>query len=95
MSILPHQDPECYSNGKNDWDNEEDISDAVVLRRIINDAGDDESGYFKKITLQSYKDKLRVTMDELIDCVVFGAPTLFINELDMGLGNDRLLTVEP
>ena len=50
--------------------------------------------YFDKINDQSYKDKLKLTTNELIDRGGFGSPTMFLNGEDMYFGNDRIVLLE-
>ena len=72
------------------WTSLRDISLDEVLREIVMHLGMDPDSYFKKISSQNYKDKLRYNTEELIDRGGFGSPTMFVDETDMYFGNDRI-----
>ena len=72
------------------WTNLRDISLDEVLREIVMHLGMDPDSYFKKISSQNYKDKLRYNTEELIERGGFGSPTMFVDETDMYFGNDRI-----
>ena len=46
--------------------------------------------FFARIAQPEYKERLRVTTEELAARGGFGSPTLFLNGDDMYFGNDRL-----
>lgn len=76
------------------WGDLEDISDDRVLRLILEDVGLDGAAFFKAISSDEHKNKLRHNTDELINRGGFGSPTFFLNESDMYFGNDRLMLIE-
>lgn len=86
--------PYCNAVFEAYWGKQSDISNDQVLAQINEQVGIDNNDFFKKISDQSYKDKLRSTTDELIDRGGYGSPTFFINETDMYFGNDRLPLIE-
>jgi len=75
------------------WGDDADISKDDVMRAIVREVGLDEKEFFEKINSQSYKDKLRVNTEELIERGGFGSPTIFVDGV-MFFGNDRLELVE-
>lgn len=86
------------------WTELKDISDDDVLEEILAKTGIDSEPFFKKITSEKYKEKLRMNTDELIARGGFGSPTFFISDLSstgqqietpgMYFGNDRLVLLE-
>ena len=80
---------ETYWGGDNP-----DISDDAVLETICTSAGLDPHRFFTAIADARYKDMLRANTDELISRGGFGSPTIYINQVDMYFGNDRLALVE-
>ncbi|HYA34883.1 MAG TPA: 2-hydroxychromene-2-carboxylate isomerase [Candidatus Binataceae bacterium] len=75
------------------WGDDADISKDDVMRAIVREVGLDEKEFFEKINSQSYKGKLRVNTEELIERGGFGSPTIFVDGV-MFFGNDRLELVE-
>ena len=50
--------------------------------------------FFVKIGTATYKDRLRINTEELINRGGFGSPTMFLDGDDMYFGNDRLALIE-
>jgi 2-hydroxychromene-2-carboxylate isomerase len=90
-----HQTISAYSRKvfESYWGDNRDISKDDVLRDIVRAVGLDEKEYFEKINAQTYKDMLRVNVEELIERGGFGSPSIFV-EGSMFFGNDRLPLVE-
>ncbi len=76
------------------WTDLEDISQDDVLRSIVTACGIDPNEFFAKIADATYKDKLRRNTEQLIERGGFGSPTIFVDEVDMYFGNDRLPLIE-
>ncbi|MDA1077356.1 MAG: 2-hydroxychromene-2-carboxylate isomerase [Proteobacteria bacterium] len=72
------------------WTDLLDISDDAVLREIVAEVGLDVEGFFAAIGEQGVKDRLRGNTQELISRGGFGSPTMFLDEVDMYFGNDRV-----
>lgn len=71
------------------WQQELDVSDDAVLRKIVADAGGSADDMLQKIASDEVKTRLRSNTDEAISRGVFGAPTFFVDQ-QMFFGNDRL-----
>ena len=76
------------------WGDDENIADDDVLARLCDDVGLDKQAFFDGIAAQANKDRLRDNTQELMDRGGFGSPTIYINEMDMYFGNDRMVLVE-
>ena len=77
-----------------DWGDDRDISKDDVLREIVASVGLDQKEFFDKIGSQDYKDKLRLSTEELIERGGFGSPTMFVDTSSMFFGNDRIPLLE-
>jgi 2-hydroxychromene-2-carboxylate isomerase len=69
-----------------------DLSDAGVLRALLEDAGLDAEEYLAAAESDEIKDELRANTDEAIQRGAFGAPTIFVGD-EMFFGNDRFAFV--
>src|SRR6516162_6943988 len=76
------------------WGDDRDISKDDVLREIVASVGLDQKEFFDKIGSQDYKDKLRLSTEELIERGGFGSPTMFVDTSSMFFGNDRIPLLE-
>ena len=76
------------------WTELKDISKDLVLDDILEKTGLHKGNFYRKISSQAYKDKLRANTEELIERGGFGSPTMFLDETDMYFGNDRLCLLE-
>ena len=65
-----------------------DLSDAKVLRSLLDDAELDADEYLAAAEAQTIKDELRANTDEAVRRGAFGAPTIFVGD-EMFFGNDR------
>ena len=72
------------------WGDDQDISQAPVLRAICEKVGVDADRFLAGIEQQAIKDRLRAITQELIDRGGFGSPTMFVGGDDMYFGNDRM-----
>ncbi|MBR1256360.1 2-hydroxychromene-2-carboxylate isomerase [Bradyrhizobium sp. AUGA SZCCT0240] len=66
------------------------ISDDAVITDICKDTGIDSQWLFPAIAEQSAKDALRANVDEAIARGAFGSPTMFLDDVDMYFGVDRI-----
>lgn len=81
------------------WGDLKDISRRDVLSDICAEVGLDAEMFFRRITEDDIKERLRANTEELIERGGFGSPTMFVNSAsrkgdDMYFGNDRLPLVE-
>lgn len=76
------------------WRDLEDISQETVLAEVADAVGLDADAYFAWIATADAKQALRDNTDELIRRGGFGSPTMYVDELDMYFGNDRLELVD-
>jgi len=76
------------------WGDLADISQDDVLTGIVSACGLPVDEFFAKIATPTYKDRLRINTEELINRGGFGSPTMFLDGDDMYFGNDRLQLVE-
>jgi 2-hydroxychromene-2-carboxylate isomerase len=60
---------------------------------VLTDAGLDARKFGQRIQDQDVKDRLKTTTDDAVGRGVFGAPTMFVDDM-MFFGNDRLPFVE-
>ena len=65
-----------------------DLSDAAVLRAILEESGLDADDYLAAAESDDVKAALRANTDEAIARGAFGAPTFFVGD-EMFFGNDR------
>ena len=72
------------------WGELRDISHDDEVRSIADAVGLEVETFWQKVTSKAYKDKLKINTDELIERGGFGSPTLFVDNVDMYFGNDRL-----
>lgn len=66
------------------------LSDDAVITDICRDTGIDPKWLFSAIAEQSVKDALRMNVDEAIARGAFGSPTMFLDDVDMYFGVDRI-----
>jgi len=76
------------------WGDLADISQDTVLSGIVSACGLPVDEFFDKIGTDTYKDRLRINTEELINRGGFGSPTMFLDGDDMFFGNDRLQLIE-
>jgi len=76
------------------WNEGKDISKKDVLLEIILSLGLSTNEFFNFIELDSTKECLKSTTQELVDRGGFGSPTIFLNKTNMFFGNDRLDLLE-
>jgi len=76
------------------WGDLADISQDDVLSGIVSACGLPVEEFFAKIGTATYKDRLRINTEELINRGGFGSPTMFLDGDDMYFGNDRLVLIE-
>ena len=76
------------------WSDLKDISQPDVLHAICDEVGLDWTDFSAAIKSDAIKGRLRENTEELIARGGFGSPTMFVNEMDMYFGNDRLPLVE-
>lgn len=72
------------------WRDLIDISQDAALHAIVESVGLEPADFFARIAQPEYKERLRLTTEELAARGGFGSPTLFLNGDDMYFGNDRL-----
>jgi 2-hydroxychromene-2-carboxylate isomerase len=76
------------------WGDLADISQDNVLSGIVSACGLPVDEFFDKIGTATYKDRLRINTEELINRGGFGSPTMFLDGDDMFFGNDRMQLIE-
>lgn len=76
------------------WQEGRDIGDPEVLRGTLRGLGEDPEPLLAEIEQSEVKDELRRNTEEAVARGAFGAPTFFVNKVDMYVGNDRLMFVE-
>jgi len=76
------------------WGDLADISQDDVLAGIVSACGLPVDEFFEKIGTPTYKERLRINTDELMNRGGFGSPTMFLDGDDMYFGNDRLVLIE-
>lgn len=76
------------------WGELRDISKDDELAAIARDVGIDPAAALAAAADPAFKERLRANTDELIARGGFGSPTMFVDEVDMYFGNDRLVLVE-
>jgi 2-hydroxychromene-2-carboxylate isomerase len=70
------------------------ISDVEILRGILRGLALDADALLAQTDHPHIKEKLLRNTTEAVERGAFGAPTFFVNEEDMYVGNDRLTFVE-
>ncbi len=93
---LEHDCLEAYARRvfRRYWGDLADISQDDVLAEIVSACGLPVNEFFEKIAASTYKDRLRINTEELINRGGFGSPTMFLDGDDMYFGNDRLPLIE-
>ena len=76
------------------WSKGIDISNLDTLSDIAAANGIEKVTFRNEIKTEIIKDQLRKNTDNLMERGGFGSPTIFINEIDMYFGNDRLQLVK-
>ena len=76
------------------WNEGKDISEREVLTEIILSLGFNIESFFNFLELDSTKELLKSSTQELVDRGGFGSPTIFLNNTNMFFGNDRLDLLE-
>lgn len=75
------------------WIDGRNLNDIKEVAAVLAEAGLDAEMFGKRIQDQDAKDCLKSTTDEAVARGVFGAPTMFVDDM-MFFGNDRLPFVE-
>jgi 2-hydroxychromene-2-carboxylate isomerase len=75
------------------WVDGRDLNDINVVAGVLTEAGLDARKFGQRIQDQDVKDRLKATTDDAVGRGVFGAPTMFVEDM-MFFGNDRLPFVE-
>ena len=79
---------------KSYWEEDEDVSNDIILKKIILSCGMDDKKVFDLIKMDEIKNKLKSNTSNLIKRGGFGSPTIFLNDHDMYFGNDRLELID-
>lgn len=79
---------------KSYWENDLDVADDNILKKILIDCDLEPIKIFKSIKEDRIKKKLRNNTENLIERGGFGSPTIFINDTDMYFGNDRIELID-
>ena len=79
---------------KSYWEEDEDVSNDIILKKIILSCGMDDKKVFDLIQMDEIKNKLKSNTSNLIERGGFGSPTIFLNDHDMYFGNDRLELID-
>ena len=79
---------------KSYWENDLDVADDNILKKILIDCDLEPIKIFKSINEDRIKKKLRNNTENLIERGGFGSPTIFINDTDMYFGNDRIELID-
>jgi 2-hydroxychromene-2-carboxylate isomerase len=75
------------------WVDGRNLNDIKEVATVLTEAGLDARTFGQRIQDQDVKDRLKTTSEEAVARGVFGAPTLFVDDM-MFFGNDRLPFVE-
>ena len=75
------------------WVDGRNLNDIKEVAAVLTAAGLDAQKFGNRIQDQDVKDRLKSTTDEAVARGVFGAPTMFVDDM-MFFGNDRLPFVE-
>ena len=75
------------------WIDGRNLNDIKEVAAVLTEAGFDAEKFGQRIQDQDVKDRLKATTDDAVGRGVFGAPTMFVEDM-MFFGNDRLPFVE-
>ena len=75
------------------WVDGKDLSDAEVMTNVLSEAGFDAAQVMEAMTQPEIKQALIAATNEAVECGVFGAPTMFVDD-EIYFGQDRLEWVE-
>ena len=75
------------------WVDGRNLNDINEVAAVLTEAGLDARKFSQCIQDQDVKDRLKATTDSAVERGVFGAPTMFVEDM-MFFGNDRLPFVE-
>ena len=75
------------------WIDGRNLNDIKEVAAVLTEAGFDAQKFGQRIQDQDVKDRLKATTDDAVGRGVFGAPTMFVENM-MFFGNDRLPFVE-
>ena len=75
------------------WVDGRNLNDVNEVAAVLTGAGLDARKFGQRIQDQDAKDRLKATSDDAVARGVFGAPTMFVDDM-MFFGNDRLPFVE-
>jgi 2-hydroxychromene-2-carboxylate isomerase len=75
------------------WVDGRNLNDINEVAAVLTEAGLDARKFSQRIQDQDVKDRLKATTDGAVERGVFGAPTMFVEDM-MFFGNDRLPFVE-
>jgi len=75
------------------WIDGRNLNDIKEVAAVLTEAGFDAEKFGQRIQDQDVKDRLKATTDDAVGRGVFGAPTMFVENM-MFFGNDRLPFVE-
>ena len=75
------------------WIDGRNLNDINEVAAVLTKAGLDAQKFGQRIQDQDVKDRLKATTDDAVGRGVFGAPTMFVENM-MFFGNDRLPFVE-
>jgi 2-hydroxychromene-2-carboxylate isomerase len=75
------------------WVDGRNLNDTKEVAAVLTAAGLDAQKFGQRIQDQDAKDRLKATSDDAVARGVFGAPTMFVDDM-MFFGNDRLPFVE-
>ena len=75
------------------WVDGRNLNDINEVAAVLTEAGLDARKFSQRIQDQDVKDRLKATTDSAVERGVFGAPTMFVEDV-MFFGNDRLPFVE-
>jgi 2-hydroxychromene-2-carboxylate isomerase len=75
------------------WVDGRNLNDMNEVAAVLSEAGLDARKFGNRIQDQDVKDRLKSTTDDAVARGVFGAPTMFVDDM-MFFGNDRLPFVE-
>ena len=75
------------------WVDGRNLNDINEVAAVLTEAGLDARKFSQRIQDQDVKDRLKATTEDAVERGVFGAPTMFVEDM-MFFGNDRLPFVE-
>ena len=76
------------------WAQDQDISNAEVLGKILHEAGFDPIPLLEGTQQEGIKNQLKSNTEEAITLGIFGAPTMVLDGGKMFWGHDRLKTLD-